>query len=97
MGGLGNDPPAAPSPPRRAHARDIAYCHMGVSENLGGALFWGPYNKDPTISGTVFGSPIFGNSHIISIVAVVVVVVVVDCWYKGQTRYQFGMICYLLV
>ena len=29
-----------------------------------GALFWGPYNKDPTISGTILGSPIFGNSHI---------------------------------
>ena len=24
----------------------------------------GPYNKDPTIEGTIFGSPIFGNSHI---------------------------------
>ena len=26
-------------------------------------LSWGPYNKDPTIGGTIFGSPIFGNSH----------------------------------
>ena len=24
-------------------------------------LFWGPYNKDPTIKGTILGSPIFGN------------------------------------
>ena len=24
---------------------------------LGGTLFWGPYNKDPTISGTLLGSP----------------------------------------
>ena len=39
LGGLGNDPPAAPSPPRHAHARDIAYCHMGVSENLGVPYF----------------------------------------------------------
>ena len=23
--------------------------HMGVSENRGGSLFWGPYNKDPII------------------------------------------------
>ena len=28
-----------------------------------GTLFWGPYNKDPTISGTISGSPIFGNAH----------------------------------
>ena len=34
----------------------------GVSENRG-TLFWGPYNKDPTISGTRLGSPIFGNYH----------------------------------
>ena len=27
-------------------------------------LFWGPYNKDPTIWGTILGSPIFGNHHI---------------------------------
>ena len=30
----------------------------------GGTLFWGPYNKDPTIEGTILGSPIFGNPHI---------------------------------
>ena len=35
---------------------------MGVSENRG-TSFWGPYNKDPTILGSMFGSPIFGNSH----------------------------------
>ena len=28
-----------------------------------GTLIWGPYNEDPTIWGTIFGSPIFGNSH----------------------------------
>ena len=28
-----------------------------------GTLFWGPYNKHPTISGAVLGSPNFGNSH----------------------------------
>ena len=27
-------------------------------------LFWGPYNKDPTIEGTILGSPIFGNPNI---------------------------------
>ena len=26
-------------------------------------LFWGPYNEDPTIWGTILGSPIFGSSH----------------------------------
>ena len=31
---------------------------MGASENKG------PYNKDPTISGTILGSPISGNPHI---------------------------------
>ena len=36
---------------------------MGVSENQG-TLFWGPYNKDPTIWGTILGSPIFGNPQI---------------------------------
>ena len=30
-----------------------------------GTLFWGPYDKDPTISGTILGSPIFGNSHVV--------------------------------
>ena len=35
---------------------------MGVSENRA-TLFGGPY-KDPTIKGTIFGSLIFGNSHI---------------------------------
>ena len=37
---------------------------MGVSENRG-TLFWGPYSKDPTIWGSIFGSPIFGNSRMI--------------------------------
>ena len=40
--------------------------HMGVSENKG-YLFWGPYNKNPTIYGTILRSPIFGNSHIITL------------------------------
>ena len=30
-------------------------------------LFWGPYNKDPTVYGTILGSPIFGNSHILQV------------------------------
>ena len=36
---------------------------MGVSENRG-TLFWGPFHKDPPISGTTLGCPILGNSHI---------------------------------
>ena len=32
---------------------------MGVSEKLGLPLFWGPYNKDPTIWGTILGSSYF--------------------------------------
>ena len=31
-----------------------------------GIFFWGPYNKDPTIWGTILGSPIFGNSRTMS-------------------------------
>ena len=29
-----------------------------------GTLFWSPYNKDPTISGTISGTPFCGNSHV---------------------------------
>ena len=29
-----------------------------------GTLFWGPYNKDPTICGTILRSRIFGNPHL---------------------------------
>ena len=30
---------------------------------IGDTLFWGPYDKDPTLWGTILWSPIFGNSH----------------------------------
>ena len=33
---------------------------MGVFENRG-TSFWCPYNTDPTILGSIFGSPIFGS------------------------------------
>ena len=36
---------------------------MGGSE-IQGTLFWGPYNRGPTIYGTILGSPIFGNSQV---------------------------------
>ena len=36
---------------------------MGVFENTG-TLFRCPCNKDPTIQGTILGSPIFGNLQI---------------------------------
>ena len=42
----------------------LAVQDVGTSENRG-TLFWGPSNKDPTISGTILGSPIFGNSHVV--------------------------------
>ena len=35
----------------------------GSLRKLLGTLLWGPYNKDPTIQGTILGSPIFGNSR----------------------------------
>ena len=28
---------------------------------IGGTLSWGPYSKDPTISGAILGPPLFGN------------------------------------
>ena len=31
-----------------------------------GTLVWGPYNKDPTIFGTILGVPIFGNPHVVT-------------------------------
>ena len=34
---------------------------------IGGAMFRGPYTKDPTISGTILGSPIFGNLHLMTV------------------------------
>ena len=34
--------------------------NMGLSENRG-TLFWGSYNQDRTIKGTISGSPTFGN------------------------------------
>ena len=36
---------------------------MGLSKNKGYLNLGGPYNKDPTIKGTILGSPIFGNPH----------------------------------
>ena len=42
----------------------LVFQNLGVSEN-GGTLFGGPNNKDPTIWGTILGSPIFGNSHLL--------------------------------
>ena len=43
----------------------------------GCTLFWGPYNKDPTIKGTTFGSPIFGNPSNVK--------------YKSDTRLSCGL------
>ena len=40
---------------------------MGLEfPKIRGTLFWDPYSKDATISisGTLLGSPIFGNSHL---------------------------------
>ena len=36
---------------------------VGVSHNKG-TLNWGPYHKDPTIWGTIFGTPIFGSPQV---------------------------------
>ena len=31
---------------------------------ISGTVFWGPYKKDPSIWGSLLGSPTFGNPHI---------------------------------
>ena len=43
--------------------------HIWEFPKIRGTLFWGPYNKDPTIWGTIFGSPIFGSSHFEAVLA----------------------------
>ena len=50
---------------RTAHTNTLCILSqlMGVSESKG-TFFWGPYNKDPTIQGTISGAPIFGNPHL---------------------------------
>ena len=39
-------------------------CARDPLPHNGGSSAWDPHNKDPTIWGTILGSPIFGNSHI---------------------------------
>ena len=36
--------------------------YMGAK--IRGTLFGSPYNRDPITSGTILGSPIFGNPHL---------------------------------
>ena len=36
---------------------------MGLSGKIRVPSFGGPYNKDPTIWGSILGSPIFGNPN----------------------------------
>ena len=38
-------------------------CHIWEFPKMKGTVFWGPSNKNPTIEGTILGSPIFGNPH----------------------------------
>ena len=42
---------------------DVWGLGFGGFRNFGVHNFWRPYDKDPTIYGTILGSPIFGNSH----------------------------------
>ena len=35
----------------------------GTFRKFGYLVLGGPYNQDPTIKGTILGSPIFGNRH----------------------------------
>ena len=52
--------------PRCVQRTSIEQGSFGIWEfpKIRGTLFWGPYNKDPTIEAPISGSPIFGNSHI---------------------------------
>ena len=44
----------------------FVYFGFGMWEfpRIRGTLFGGPYNTDPTISGTTLGPPLFGNPHV---------------------------------
>ena len=59
--------PLVPNSPKPHTLSPEISCHLlsftKVNEYLP-YLFWGPYNKDPTIWGTILGSPIFGNPQI---------------------------------
>ena len=45
------------------YIRDPKTDHNFDNHPYGSVRNWGPHNKDPTIWGTIIGSPIFGNSH----------------------------------
>ena len=40
--------------------------YMGVSEKIRGILFWGPYNKDPTILGYYIRVPYCRKLHMLA-------------------------------
>ena len=42
---------------------DVKIGVYGTFRKEGGALVWCPYDKDPTIWGTILRFPIFGNPH----------------------------------
>ena len=48
--------------PKRSNHMNLVFWDLEFAK-MRGTLFWGPYNKDPAISGTILGSSIFGNSH----------------------------------
>ena len=50
-----------------------------------GPLFCGPDNKDPTIWGTILGSPIFGNPHIGAYIgATIGIHSPISCWHQTE-------------
>ena len=52
-----------PHPPIQLIGTGLLPWRSGDFPKVGATLLWGPYTKDPTISGTILESPIFGNSH----------------------------------
>ena len=48
----------------RVKGHRLCCCDKWGFPKIRGTLFWGPYNKDPTIQGIRLGSPIFGSSQI---------------------------------
>ena len=58
---------------QRVQSTRIKGTYMGGSMNLG-LLFGSPYNKSPTILGSILGPPIVGNSHMASISEIAIMV-----------------------
>ena len=55
------------APKRENHPKGVSDILYENFRKQGVPYFGGPYNKDPTIWGTILRSPIFGNPHIVQL------------------------------